>query len=128
MEQIEIMDIYIPTIIISQLLFLFLCIPSRLGLTYLLYKYPDTRLLGIIPLTIGIGFLYLYITNSRLTGSEVFGKSIWWAKYRIVHAVLYMTAGILFLLKNEEAWLFLLIDTLFGLAIFFKNTYDTNFS
>ena len=61
--------------------------------------------------------LFLYITNKRLDAPEGGGVT-WWSKYRIVHAILYITAGALAIGNISYHWIPLLIDIIFGLTIF----------
>lgn len=104
----------------SILLFLFACIPSRLGLTALA-KYMQSNVLpymGLITLGMAIGFLYLFFTGKRETGPETFGQPIWWKNFRIVHGLNYLFFSILAFQKSPNAYLVLLYDTLFGLLLF----------
>ncbi len=61
-------------------LFLGICIPIRSFLIFLAYKFKNNtkylKIMGLILLVPAIGFLYIYITNSRKTGAEVFGGMI----------------------------------------------------
>ena len=70
---------------------------------------------------IAFGFLYLYFTNGRLNAPEAGGKT-WWSKLRIIHGLLYLTAGIYALQNNKLCWVPLLIDVVFGFlaALFLK--------
>lgn len=104
------------------ILFLLFCIGSRLGLTLLSKKINKDLLpyLGITTLLIGISFLYLYFSNSRLNAAEGGGKT-WWHNFRIVHGILYVLFSILAFQKNHKAWIVLLIDTLFGLTLFLNH-------
>ena len=104
------------------LYFLIGCIGGRTALAiaplYLPEKY--LTLLGIITLIIGSSLMYLYVTNGRLNAPEGGGKT-WWAKYRIIHSLLYITASI-YLLKGERtAYLPLTVDVLIGLFLFYQN-------
>ena len=102
------------------LLFLGLCIPIRFLIAYLAkiidvkyYKYTAT--IALIP---AIVWLYYYFINPRMSGPETFGAKIWWNKYRIIHAVLYINYAILAYQKNKYAYVPLLIDPIFGLTVF----------
>lgn len=101
------------------LLFLFACIPVRLGLCVLAYKLSKKNLpyLGIILALIGISFLYLFFTNSRMKAPEAKGDT-WWHHYRLIHGMLYLTAAIYALRKENIAWIPLLLDVSFGLVVF----------
>ncbi len=101
------------------LLFLCGCIVVRFYLVYLAKYYPTyLPLLGKLALLIGIGFLYLYFTNSRKTGPEVFGEKIWWTQYRIIFGLIYLLFGIYAIQGKNFAWKILLIDPIFGLILF----------
>ena len=102
------------------LLFLFLCIPGRLALTFLA-KYIPLKylpLMGIVYAIIGLSFLYLNIFNKRLTGTETGGNVIWWNDLRPVHGFLALIFAILAISKVRDAWIVLLVDTIFGLVSF----------
>ena len=102
------------------LLFLLLCIPSRLVITaiakYMPLKYLP--ILGVIFIVTGCVFLYLNLFNKRLTGLETGGDVIWWNDIRPVHGFLTIIFGILAISKVKEAWVVLLVDTIFGLVSF----------
>ena len=102
------------------LLFVFGCMTSRLMLVYGAHqldtthrKYLATALL--IPM---IGFLYLYVTNSRDTGPETFGAQIWWKDLRIVHALFYAWFVVDAYLEKPNAYVPLLLDVIFGFFSF----------
>jgi hypothetical protein len=61
------------------LLFLIGCIGARTLLAYTAKNLKTEYLpyLGYLTLLPAIGFMYIYMTNSRQTGSEVFGDKIW---------------------------------------------------
>jgi hypothetical protein len=103
----------------SQSLFLFACIPTRLLLVFLAFylKSFNLRLLGLILISISAGFFYLYFTKSRMDAPEAGGKT-WWYKVRPIHGSLLLLAGILCILGNKYAYIFLLIDVLLGLSFF----------
>lgn len=90
-------------------LFLVLCIPSRLLLTYLTYKQlvPGLLLLGI-----GVSFWLIYLLGLRKTGAETFGDTIWWDNLRPIHGTNYIIAGI------TGRYEYLLFDTIVGLMAF----------
>lgn len=101
-------------------LFLLLCIPGRLALTALAKYMPINLLpiLGVVFLIIGLSFLYLNFFNKRLTGLETGGNAIWWHDLRPVHGFLAIMFAILAIAKVRDAWIILLIDTIFGLIAF----------
>ena len=60
-------------------LFLLLCIPTRLFFVYYA-KNTNTQLLkkiGYIALLPAIGFMYIYLTGSRKIGAETLKDSLW---------------------------------------------------
>ena len=102
------------------LLFLFGCIGTR-SLFVVAAKNVDTQYLkymGYIALLPAIGFIYIYLTGSRKTGGETFGDKIWWNKLRPLHSLLYFLFAYNAITGNKSAWLFLLVDVLFGLISF----------
>jgi len=102
------------------LLFLIGCIGTRLLFTYI-SKNIDTKYLpylGYIALLPAIGFMYIYLTNSRQTGAEVFGEKIWWNNLRPIHALLYGLFAYNAINRNTFSWIFLLIDVIIGLFSF----------
>jgi hypothetical protein len=102
----------------SRLLFMIACIPARIGIAYVVKEY-STPILALPLLAISLSFLFLYFTNSRMNAVEASGGKTWWAEYRLLHGLLYLAASIYTLRgKNEEAFLALIIDVLFGLSVF----------
>ena len=105
------------------LLFIFGCIGLRSLLAYIAkivnVKYlPYLGYLAIIPV---IGWLYIYFTGSRTTGAEVFGDKIWWNNIRPLHAILYGLFAWNAINKNTNAYIYLVIDVIFGLTAFILN-------
>ena len=105
------------------LLFLLGCIPVRLFIAYSAKNADPNRLqlYGYVGLLVGLGFLYLWITNSRQTGPEVFGEKIWWTNLRIVHAVLILLFSYFAINKNKNAYVYLGIDAILGLLFFINH-------
>jgi len=108
------------------LLFLCGCIPSRLALAYIASILPSKYLpyAGYLALVPAFGFLYLYLTNKRKTGPEVFGEKIWWTNLRPIHALFYFLFAISAISKVKSSWKFLVYDVLFGLTSFFIYHYQ----
>ena len=101
------------------LTFLIGCIGTRSLLTYVAYRY--TRYLpymGYIALIPAVGFAVIFAGGFRKTGVEVAGEKIWWNDLRPVHSALFGLFAISAIQQNVHAWMFLLIDTLLGLASF----------
>jgi len=110
------------------LLFLFGCIGIR-TLFVFLAKYANTTYLqymGYLALLPAIGFFYIFLTDSRKTGAEVFGDKIWWNNLRPVHGLLYFLFAYNAITGNSSAWIYLLIDVMFGLVSFLTFHYMNN--
>lgn len=102
------------------LLFLFGCIALRAVFAYIA-KTVDVKYLpylGALAVLPAIGFLYIFFTNSRETGREVFGEKIWWNNLRPLHALLYLTFAYLAFQKKSSAWIPLALDVVIGLTSF----------
>ena len=107
------------------LLFLIFCIGIRSLFVYIA-KTIDTNylpIMGYISLLLAIGFTYIYLTDGRKTGMEVFGGKIWWNNLRPVHALLYFVFAYMAINKNANAWIVLLIDVVIGLISFLTHHY-----
>jgi hypothetical protein len=102
------------------LLFLIGCIGVR-SLFVVIAKYIDIKYLpylGYLALLPAIGFIYIFLTGSRKTGQETFGNKIWWNNLRPIHATLYLLFAYNAIIGNKQAWIYLLVDVLFGLISF----------
>jgi hypothetical protein len=108
-------------------LFLVGCIGTRSVLAYTAYylsQNPSERntkilkVLAIIAILIGLGFLTIFITDSRKTGIETGGEKIWWNDWRPVFGMIWLLFGITALKGVKWCWIFLLLDVLLGLSIF----------
>ena len=111
---------YMNTIQKRFLLFLFGCIGLR-ALFVVIAKNIDIKFLpylGYLALLLVIGFIYIFTTDSRKTGMETFGEKIWWNNLRPIHAVLYGLFSYNAIIGNRNAWIYLLIDVVFGLFSF----------
>ena len=98
-------------------LFILGCVPARLALAYAASKNLFSPWLQTMLFAIGLGFISLYATNSRLNAPEGAGVT-WWAPYRIVHGLMYLAAAaMLYLNKPVDAGRVVLIDTLLGVLI-----------
>ena len=102
------------------LLFLIGCIGTRSLLVYFAKQSNKTILMymGYLALLPAFGFFYLYFSGSRKTGPEVFGDKIWWNDLRPIHGLLYTLFGYNAIIGNRDAWIYLLVDVLFGLTSF----------
>ena len=105
------------------LLFLIGCMGTRFGFVYIA-KNTNTEylpVLGYLALLPAFGFTYIFFTNSRQTGPEVFGDKIWWNNLRPIHAVLYGLFARYAIQKNNNSWMFLLFDVIIGLVSFISH-------
>ncbi len=89
------------------LLFLTACIPARLGLAFLSYRFP----VWMAFVAIAISFHWL-CTSFPATG--FFGGKVWWGGMRKVHAVLYLLFAAFAFYDPKKAYLWLLLDALVG--------------
>ena len=108
------------------ILFLFGCILLRLYIAYYAKTRPieNLKTLAYLALIVSFGFMYIYITGIRKTGTEVFGDKIWWNNFRPIHSILYfLFAYNILVTKNKEAWKFLGIDVSIGLIAFLNHHY-----
>ena len=109
------------------LLFIIGCIGTRALFVYVAKNAGPKYLplLGYLALLPAIGFIYIYLTGSRKTGGEVFGEKIWWNDLRPIHSLLYFLFAYNAIIGNNKAWIYLLVDVIFGLISFlifhFKN-------
>jgi hypothetical protein len=110
------------------LLFLIGCIGTRSLLVYLAKIANKTYLqyMGYLSLLPAIGFFYLFLTDSRKTGAEVFGDKIWWTNLRPVHGLMYFLFSYNAINGNQNAWMYLLVDVIIGLISFLSFHYYNN--
>jgi hypothetical protein len=104
----------------SVIAFLLLCIPARIGIALASQYVPEAYLkfYAIYLLITGLSFIYLFFSNSRLDAPEAGGKT-WWANYRLIIGMLWLTASIYaFQGKRNLIWIPLAIDIVFGIIIF----------
>lgn len=95
------------------LLFLFVCIPTRIGLMFLAKK---TQSKWLIPLAIiiGIGFFRQYKINAPGSFSK---KPAWWQPFRLFHGLVWLLFALLLIIEPMEAWKILLIDIIVGFSL-----------
>ncbi len=107
------------------ILFLFGCIGTRSLLVYIAKTTNKTLLmfLGFLALLPAIGFFYLFFSGTRKTGPEVFGDKIWWNDLRPIHGLLYSLFAYNAIIGNINAWIYLLVDVIFGLTSFLSFHY-----
>ena len=107
------------------LLFICGCILTRSIFVIVAKKYTDyLPLMGSVAIIPAIGFFYIYFTNSRQTGDEVFGDKIWWNDLRPIHGTLYLLFALFALNSNPNSWLILLLDVIIGLSAFLYFHYN----
>ena len=97
-----------------------ICIIVRLLLAYLISKLDGKKLKfsSIIGFSVATGFILMILINRK---KGAFSQKVWWGKYRIIHAMLYLTFGLLALNMNENSYVPLVIDALLGLLFFINN-------
>ena len=112
------------------LLFMLGCILVRSMFVVIAKENIDyLPILGSLAFLPAFGFFYIYFTNSRQTGNEVFGDKIWWNNLRPVHGFLYAFFGLLAINSNPNSWILLLLDVIIGLSAFLIFHYkEGNFS
>lgn len=105
------------------ILFLGGCILTRSLLAYTAYKIPTKYLpwMGVGAIIFAFSLLRIYFFAPRDTGPEVFGGKIWWNKWRLVHAMMYILFAYFAFSKDSEfAWKVLAVDVLIGLTAFLQ--------
>lgn len=109
-------------------LFIVFCLGSRFVLAYIAKNANTTtlRFMGYLALLPAIGFIYIFLTDSRKTGAEVMGGKIWWNSLRPVHASLYLLFAYHAIYSHSYAWKFLLADVLLGAVSFLVHHYQAN--
>jgi hypothetical protein len=102
------------------LLFLIGCIGTRSLFVYLAKNMNKQflQIMGYLALLPAVGFFYIYFTDSRKTGAEVFGDKIWWNQLRPIHGSLYALFAYNAINGNPNAYIYLLVDVLIGLISF----------
>ena len=108
------------------MLFFIGCIGVRLFFVYLAKTTQVKYLpyLGYLALLPALGFTYIFVTGSRQTGPEVFGEKIWWNYLRPVHALLYGLFAYNAIMKNANAWVYLLVDVILGFSFTLHKRWD----
>ncbi len=116
------------------LVFLVGCIGLRLLFVVLAkylgeYQRRFLPYLGYLALLPAFGFLYIFFTGSRPSGPETFGAKIWWNALRPIHAILYLLFAYNAIQGHTQAWMYLLVDVLFGLGAFLvHHTWNGDFA
>lgn len=78
---------------------------------------------GYVAIILAMSFIYLFVTNGRKTGPEVFGGTIWWNGMRSIHGILLLVFAYLALMGNVNSWKILLLDVFIGLLAFLNYHY-----
>jgi hypothetical protein len=107
------------------LLFLVGCMGTRFLFVWIA-KSVDREVLpylGYAAILPAVGFIYIWFTNARPIGAEVFGEKIWWNDLRPLHAILYGLFAVLAIQRYSCAWMVLLADALVGLTSFLVHHY-----
>ena len=102
-------------------LFLGICIPIRILLVFLVKDIiPDDDLKYVsIPLfLISIGFIRAMMYRQTAFESSGKGGKVWWNHMRPLHAILYLTAGILAISEPKDTWIPLLVDVVIGILAY----------
>jgi hypothetical protein len=103
------------------ILFLIGCMGARFLFVYLakIASLTFLKFMGIIALIISIGFISIYFFGLRKKGFEIGDQIIWWNSLRPFHALTYAIFAYMALSgMQNHAWKVLLIDVIFGLAVF----------
>jgi len=101
-------------------LFLLGCIPARAIIAVLpVYLEPVyLQLFSLVLFAISFSFLFLYFTGSRMKAFESSTGFTWWADYRLIHGLLYLSAGIYaYQQKGDLAITPLAVDLLLGIFL-----------
>ena len=100
-------------------LFILGCLPIRIIMAIIPLYINKAKLpyYGVFLLLLALGFLYLYFNNLRLNANEG-GGITWWAEYRLLHGLLYLTASIYSFQEKIVAYVPLAMDIGLGLILF----------
>lgn len=97
--------------------FILLCILIRFIFAFItkIINKKYLPLLSIPTFIISIVFLYEFFNYSDIKFNKgFFGNKVWWNNNRVIHSINYLLFSILAFNKNNNAWLFLFIDAIFG--------------
>ena len=101
-------------------LFIFGCIPTRIAIIASVFLGIYSQIAAILLISIGIGFGTLFLTKSRLNAPEG-GGNTWWAAYRPLLSILYLTSGIAVMHQRRKlAAVLLSIDLGLGILLFIR--------
>jgi len=98
-----------------NLLFKFACIPMRILIIVSLVIFASNNIFrsvaAVLCFMVFATFSVKYFNNDKVGG---FGGQVWWHANRPKHALLYLTTGILLILKFEWAGYILAADVFIG--------------
>lgn len=101
------------------MLFLFGCTVVRFALARAVLKERFKNAMMIALSVISIGFMYIYLTDSRKVGPETMGEPIWWNYLRPIHSILYGSAALALIKDRRElSSNILMVDLTIGLLSF----------
>lgn len=102
-------------------LFVFVCIPIRLLMAYLVKQMPlkYIKYTGGIFALIGGSFILSYINYNPQKDTGAFGGKIWWNNMRAFHGCMYLLYSILSIRYNKNVWEILTLDPAFGVLAYF---------
>lgn len=103
----------------NPLVFLYLCIGTRLALVYWAKSGEYRDILMAITAVISVGFLTIYAFDLRKTGAETGGRAIWWNSLRVIHGLLFGAFAISTYMAVDNAWMLLLLDVIIGILAYF---------
>ena len=109
-----------------KLLYLIGCIGTRTLLTYLSTNPKLLPYIGKLSFLIALGFFYIYIFGSERANKQLEwlgDKKTWHDQLRGVHGALYLTFAISAMNNKSSSWVFLALDTLIGLIVWYLHTY-----
>ena len=101
----------------TLVLFFLACIPLRILFVVIakIFNVKYLPYLGILALGPSLEFLFLHFNPSYRT-KGVFGQKAWWNRF--VHGLLYLAFAVVAISGNPNAYLFLLIDVIYGFSGF----------
>lgn len=100
--------------------FLVGCLPVRIALCLWVQRADSSSwpTLAVVLGGVGLAFVYLYLTSSRMMAPEAGGPT-WWKEMRWLHGLLYLTAALYVVQGKPYAWIPLCVDVLLGSGLVF---------
>jgi len=90
-------------------LFLLGCIPARILMAYLAYRFPNP-IFGFMAFIVAIVWL-----TATFPTHGLFQGIAWWKTLRPIHATLFLVYAAMTILLPQQAYIALAVDALFGL-------------